>query len=85
MQAITCAVVGVILNLSIWFALHVLFDRVIHWGALPMPDLSSINETAVILTLIAAAMMLWLKRGLGLTLLTMATIGAGLGLLYGAI
>jgi len=36
LNAITAAVVGVILNLSVWFALHVLFDQVaafkFHWN-----------------------------------------------------
>ena len=36
LAAITAAVVGVILNLSVWFALHVLFGSVTerHWGPL---------------------------------------------------
>ena len=65
LQAITAAVVGVIANLSIWFALHVLFDTVTlgAWGGLPAPDLSSFNPLALALTLAAAALMLWLKWG----------------------
>ena len=36
LAAITAAVVGVVLNLFVWFALYVLFGRVIetHWGLL---------------------------------------------------
>jgi len=36
LAAITAAVVGVVLNLFVWFALYVLFGRVIetHWGQL---------------------------------------------------
>ena len=36
LAAITAAVVGVILNLSVWFALHVLFGKVteMHFGLL---------------------------------------------------
>lgn len=75
LQCITSAVVGVILNLSIWFALHVLFDRITHWGALPLPDLSAVNLSALVLTALAAALLLWLKRGLTLTLLIMACAG----------
>ncbi|MFT6025651.1 MAG: chromate transporter [Ascidiaceihabitans sp.] len=75
LQCITSAVVGVILNLSIWFAMHVLFAQITHWGALPLPDFSTINPSAVILTIAAAALMLWLKRGLTLTLVIMACAG----------
>jgi chromate transporter len=34
LAAITAAVVGVVLNLSVWFALHVLFSQMMemHWG-----------------------------------------------------
>jgi chromate transporter len=60
LQAITAAVVGVIANLSIWFALHVWFDVVIQNGvfALPLPDWSSFNLTAALLTAIAAVLMI---------------------------
>lgn len=65
LQAITAAVVGVIANLSIWFALHVLFDRVTPAAvlAIPMPDITSFSLPAVLLTLLAAALMLRFKRG----------------------
>ena len=75
LRCITSAVVGVILNLSIWFALHVMFDRIIHWGALPVPDLETVNLSALALTVMAAGLLLWLKRGMTLTLLIMAAAG----------
>ena len=54
LNAITAAVVGVILNLSVWFALHVLFDRVNRVSLTPfqlwVPDFSSLNLIVVILT-----------------------------------
>ena len=54
LNAITAAVVGVILNLSVWFALHVLFDRVerVSYGSLQLwiPDFSSLNIVVAILT-----------------------------------
>ena len=47
MSGITAAVVGVILNLSIWFALHVMFSQVneIHQGpfTLWLPDFSTLD------------------------------------------
>lgn len=56
LAAVTAAVVGIIANLALWFALHVLFARVGDVVAgpfsLPVPDLSSLDPWAV---LIAAA------------------------------
>lgn len=53
LQAITAAVVGVILNLSIWFALHVLFANVtrIEWGPVTIwqPEWSSVEWLAAVL------------------------------------
>ena len=47
LAAITAAVVGVILNLAVWFALHTLFAQVreLHWGplALDVPILATVN------------------------------------------
>jgi chromate transporter len=54
MSAITAAVVGVILNLAIWFALHVLFAEVGVWKGLGMsvdiPAWGSLNLAALVLT-----------------------------------
>lgn len=53
LRAITAAVVGVILNLSIWFALHVIFAEVrqVHYGVVTLwqPTLASIEGLAVAL------------------------------------
>lgn len=58
LQAITAAVVGVILNLSIWFALHVLFGKVEKkqsgFLTLWIPDVSSIQWLAIGLFLLSA-------------------------------
>jgi chromate transporter len=55
---ITAAVVGVILNLAIWFALHALFGRVIEkplpLGILEVPDWPTVNLPALLLTAAAA-------------------------------
>jgi chromate transporter len=57
LAAITAAVVGVIANLSLWFALHVLFGQVnaLNWGPvqLNVPDLTTLNLTALVLMLLA--------------------------------
>ncbi|OAN74637.1 chromate transporter [Sulfitobacter sp. EhC04] len=70
LQAITAAVVGVIANLSVWFALHVIFDRVegASFLAIPAPDLSSFNILACVLVLAGMVLMLRLRRGFVLTM-----------------
>ncbi|MEP5729748.1 MAG: chromate efflux transporter [Sulfitobacter sp.] len=76
LQAITAAVVGVISNLSIWFALHVLFDTVRQPAlfALPLPDWSSFNLVALAFTLLAALLMLLLKWGFVSTMAALTTV-----------
>ena len=76
LRAITAAVVGVIANLSVWFALHVLFDRVAPGVtlALPAPVWESFNPLAAALTLLAAVLMLALKRGFVVTMVLLATL-----------
>jgi chromate transporter len=79
LSAITAAVVGVILNLSIWFGLHVLFRRVDErqWGPLHLlqPDLSSADLPAAVLTALAMLAMLRFKLGLPKTLAASAALG----------
>ena len=79
LNAITAAVVGVILNLSVWFALHVVFAHVElqTFGAfrLPLPDLSTLNPLALLLTIFAMLLLLVARRGMGLTLALMALAG----------
>lgn len=83
LQAITAAVVGVILNLSVWFALHVLFAQIgqLKIGALslPWPDLHSLNPSALALTGFAAVLSYGTKRGFVQTLALTALAGAILG------
>ncbi|MCX7565528.1 chromate efflux transporter [Sulfitobacter sp. F26169L] len=65
LQAITAAVVGVIANLTLWFAIHVLFHKVGTFAplALPVPDLTSFDPVAAALTLLAMILMLALRMG----------------------
>ncbi len=78
LQAITAAVVGVIANLSVWFALHILFDQIRSDTALaiPIPEWSSFNGLAAGFTIAAAILMLGVKRGfvLSMTLLALAAL-----------
>ena len=81
MAGITAAVVGVILNLSIWFALHVLFATVTRETAGPltlwMPDISTFDWRVVVIAGVAALLLLRLHRSVALTL----GVCAGSGLL----
>lgn len=83
LAAITAAVVGVIANLSLWFAAHVWFDDVgVTDGpfAVLAPTWSSFNLTAAALTALAALLLLWRKLAMTLTLFIMALAGIGLHL-----
>jgi chromate transporter len=83
--AITAAVVGVIANLSIWFALHVLFADVSeeHVGPvrLLIPAWSSLDAAALALSLGALLALLRLRIGMIPTLAASAGIGAAWRLL----
>jgi chromate transporter len=72
LAAVTAAVVGVILNLSLWFALHVLFDSVspVQHGLLRLwtPDLASLDVEALLLAALAALLLLRLQVGVAGTL-----------------
>ncbi|WP_370402542.1 chromate efflux transporter [Sulfitobacter sp. JB4-11] len=83
LQAITAAVVGVIANLSIWFALHVLFTDVqpARFLAVPAPTLSSFDAIAAALTCAAAVLMLALRRGFVQTMAILAVVATIAGLL----
>ena len=75
--AITAAVVGVILNLSVWFALHVLFDTVAEWSIGPItlwrPVPASIRPVSVLLILLAGYLLLKRHTGIARVLLLTAT------------
>ncbi|AKH99421.1 chromate transporter, chromate ion transporter family [Hoeflea sp. IMCC20628] len=72
LSAITAAVVGVISNLAVWFALHVLFGNVgeVEFGplVLPVPDLSSLNAAALAIALGAGVALLRFHLNLFLVL-----------------
>jgi chromate transporter len=76
--AITAAVVGVILNLAVWFAMHTLFARMIDWHGLDLPELASVNPWALALALGAAAGVFWLRAGLLRVLAASAAAGVAL-------
>lgn len=84
LTGITAAVVGVILNLSIWFALHVLFADGPTWSgfglSVPVPEWASIRWPALLLG--AAAMLALLKFHVNLMWVLAACAASGLILRY---
>ena len=68
LSAITAAVVGVILNLSIWFALHTLFRETVPVHAFPLnfdrPVLTSVDVPALVLSIAAATAIFRFKLGM---------------------
>ena len=80
MSAITAAVVGVVLNLAVWFALHTMFGEVAEMHSYGMrilgPSWSTVNGAAVILTAIAIMSMLRYKIGMLPTLAGSAALGS---------
>ena len=82
LAAITAAVVGVILNLSVWFALHVLFGKVteMHFGWLRWFafDPLALDLRAAALAAIAGVLAFGLHRGLIEVVAIMAALGVAL-------
>jgi chromate transporter len=77
--AITAAVVGVILNLAVWFALHVLFAELVpvHWlgASLELPVLKSVDVPSLVLSLAAAVAIFRFKFGMLPVLLACSLAG----------
>ena len=83
LRAITAAIVGVIANLMLWFAISVFFSRTLPiWEGLPgaRPDLTSVDLTAV--SLCALSALLLTRLSLPLTLICMALAGFGSSLVF---
>ncbi len=80
LSGITAAVVGVILNLSVWFALHVLFARVTdqRFGPLHLqvPELGTLDPLALALCVLAVLLLFRTRLGLPLTLASCSVLGA---------
>lgn len=85
LKAITAAVVGVILNLSIWFALHVLFTTVSRQQLGPVtlwrPDVATIEWLALALFLLSCFLAFRLHWGIIRILLVSSALGAALRLI----
>ncbi|HEY7610291.1 MAG TPA: chromate efflux transporter [Alphaproteobacteria bacterium] len=80
LSGITAAVVGVVLNLTVWFALHVLFAKIdtLRWHGLRLyvPELASIDWVSLALAAASIVAMLRFKIGMLTTLAAAAALGA---------
>lgn len=85
LSAVTAAVVGVVANLAIWFALHVLFRQTTPVHAFGMsfdaPVPGSVDPWALALAAVAGISLFRLKLGLVRTLATCSAASIGLHLL----
>ncbi|MEJ0035481.1 MAG: chromate efflux transporter [Gammaproteobacteria bacterium] len=86
LAAITAAVVGVIANLALWFALHTLFGEMKSTAIggivrIDVPVLSTINGVLLALITLACFMTFWLKWHMGRMLALCALLGIGCSLL----
>lgn len=80
LAGITAAVTGTILNLAVWFSLHVFFGRLstedAGWIKAPLPDFASVDLVAVLLAMLAA----WLVFRARLGVATVVGVSAAAGL-----
>jgi chromate transporter len=88
LSAVTAAVVGVILNLAVWFGVHVIFRETVPWHGfglnLSLPMLPSIDNFATILAIVAGLAIFRFKVGIIQTLLACSLAGVVLQLAFGA-
>src|SRR3954464_2761401 len=86
LAAITAAVVGVILNLTVWFALHVLFGAVTEMRAGPLRwyafDPLALDLKVAALAALAALLAFRLHRGLVELVIVMAALGVALRFIF---
>ncbi|MCF3973887.1 chromate efflux transporter [Paracoccus salsus] len=82
LSAVTAAVVGVILNLAVWFAMHVIWRQTVSLTPgplrmeLPLP--ATLDPVAAMLSVLALAAIFALRLGMGATLSLAAAAGVGL-------
>ncbi|PJK27843.1 chromate efflux transporter [Minwuia thermotolerans] len=85
LSAITAAVVGVILNLALWFFLHIAFADVeaVEHGALRLwtPDLASVDWRVIALAALSAALLFGARLGMLAVLGISALLGLALVLI----
>jgi len=79
LSAITAAVAGTVLNLAIWFALHVLFTETgtVKFGLIELlwPDVFSLDPVLAGIALLAALLVFVAGRGMATVLIVTALLG----------
>jgi chromate transporter len=84
LSAITAAVVGVVLNLAVWFAIHTVFREVVPFQGYGLsfarPVFSSVDPYAALLAAAALAAVFWLR--IGMVTLLAAWSAAGVALYF---
>jgi chromate transporter len=87
LTAITAAVVGVILNLAVWFAVHTIFTdtlRVARYGfSFDAPVIASVNLPALVLSLAAAIAIFRFRAGMIWTLAVCSLAGLAIFVVSG--
>lgn len=85
LTGVTAAVVGVIANLAVYFAVHTLFTATTPWSwgpiSITLPTPGSISPLALSITTVAALLLFWLKRSVLTTLGVCAGLGVAAGIL----
>jgi chromate transporter len=80
LSAITAAVVGVVLNLAVWFGLHTLFhtvtERHLFGTRMLIPEWQSVDLAAVAVAILALLLTFYWRRGMATTLAICAVVGA---------
>lgn len=79
LSAITAAVVGVVLNLAIWFSLHTLFGKVttlnVYHMRLQVPEFASADLASCTIAILACLLTFYWKKGMFVTLGISAAAG----------
>jgi len=80
LSAITAAVVGVVLNLAVWFSLHTLFGEVttknLYGLRLQIPEFATVDIAACAIAVLACLLTFYWKKGMVVTLGVSAAAGA---------
>jgi chromate transport protein ChrA len=80
LSAITATVVGVILNLAVWFCLHTLFAQVDTWQygnlRIQLPEFATLQLAVLVVAVLAFLLTFYWKRGMAATLAICALAGA---------
>ena len=81
LAAIGAATVGVIANLALWFAIHLLFTRQVALGAAELPVLDSLDWRAAAIAAVAAVLLFAARWPVTAVIALSAAMGAATGLI----